>query len=89
MLLSTLASSIRLDALDNPKIAGQYSLQSHSSLQEIIAEVYEDGPSDYIRRKMESRGWTFITTEYVEEGDWGRRLSQFDYDNYCHGKHWQ
>lgn len=28
----------------------------------------EDGPSDYIRRKMESYGWTISATEYVD--DW-------------------
>ena len=36
--------------------AGQYLLQSHFILQEIMVEVYEDGPSDRIRRKMESHG---------------------------------
>jgi hypothetical protein len=29
-----------------------------SSLQAIIVEVDEDGPSDHIRREMKSHGWT-------------------------------
>jgi hypothetical protein len=40
-----------------------------SSLQEIIVEVYEDGPSDHIRREMKNHGWTISATEYVEEPD--------------------
>lgn len=44
-ILVTLVSSIRLDALDNPKIVTEaltYSLRAILSLQEIIAEVYEE-----------------------------------------------
>lgn len=62
-----------LDALDKLKIVTEAlklvdtHFRAISSLQEIIVEVYEDGPSDHIRRKMESHGWTISTTEYVEE----------------------
>lgn len=31
--------------------------------------MYEDGPSGYIRRRMESHGWAISATEYAEE--WG------------------
>ena len=53
-----------------------------SSLQEIIVEVYEDGPSDHIRRKMESHGWTISIAEYVEEEDLDRNFSDFEDDDY-------
>lgn len=55
-----------------------------SSLQEIILEVYEDGPSDHLRKRMESYGWTLSTTVYVEEEDWDRRLSDVDSDDYSY-----
>ena len=82
-LLSTTAMEIRLDNLDNPKIATEAlklvdtRFRAISSLQEIIVEVYEDGSCDHIRRRMESHGWTISTTEYVEKeeenwnGSWG------------------
>jgi hypothetical protein len=52
----------------------------------IIIEVYDDGPSDDIRRKMESHGWTLSRAKNVEEenSDWS--FSDFDYDDYyCWG----
>lgn len=82
---------LRLDDLDNPKIVTEAlklvdtRFRAISSLQEIIVEVYEDGPSDHIRRRMKSHGWTISTTEYVEEEDWGRSFSDFDYDDYGYG----
>jgi hypothetical protein len=81
-LFSTNAMELRLDALDNPKIVTDAlklvntCFRAISSLQEIIVEVYEDGPSGYIRRKMESYGWTVGATEYVEE--WGTDRSLGD-----------
>jgi hypothetical protein len=81
-LYSTNAMELWLDALDNPKIVTEALLlvntrfRAISSLQEIVVEVYEDGPSDYIRRKMESHGWTVSATEYVEE--WGTDRSLGD-----------
>jgi hypothetical protein len=81
-LYSTNAMELRLDALDNPKIVTEALMlvntrfRAISSLQEIIVEVYEDGSSDYIRRKMESHGWTVSATEYVEE--WGTDRSLGD-----------
>ena len=55
---------VRLEALDYPKIVAEglalvdARFRAISSLQEIIVEVYEDGPSDYIRREMKNHGWT-------------------------------
>ena len=91
-LYSTNAMEHRLDNLDNHKVATEalklvYAhFRAISSLQEIILEVYEDGPSDHIRRKMESHGWTITTTEDVEEDDFDRGFSDFeyDYDGYGH-----
>jgi hypothetical protein len=65
--LSTLTTSanamvLKLDALDYPKIITEAlklvdaRFRAISSLQEIIVEVCEDGPSYYIKRKMESHG---------------------------------
>jgi hypothetical protein len=83
---STNAMEVRLDALDSPKIVAEALTLVHtrfkaiSSLQDIIVEVYEDGPSDYIRREMENHGWTVVITKYVE--DWGsdRFFSDFEDD---------
>lgn len=73
--------------LDNPKVATKALklVNTHfkglSSLQEIIIEVYEDGASDYLRRELESHGWTISIAEYVEE-DFGRGLSDFEDDGH-------
>ena len=62
----------RLDSLDSPTICAKAlalvaaRFKTISSLQEIIVEVYEEGPSSDIRRKMESHGWI----EPVEEEEW-------------------
>ena len=78
---------LRLDALDNPKVVIEAlklvntHFRAISSLQEVIVEVYEDGPSDHIRRKMESHGWTISIAEYVEE-DSDRNFSDFGNDDY-------
>lgn len=86
-LYSTNAMELRLDALDNPKVVIEAlklvntHFRAISSLQEVIVEVYEDGPSDHIRRKMESHGWTISIAEYVEE-DSDRNFSDFGNDDY-------
>ena len=43
----------------------------------IVVEVYDDGPSDDIRKKMESHGWTLSRAD-MSFGD-------LDYDDYCWG----
>jgi hypothetical protein len=84
-LSSTHAMELRLDALDNPKIVTEAltlvntHFRAISSLQDIIVEVYDDGPSGYIRRTMEDHGWTVSTTEYVEE--WGSYRSFGDFED--------
>ena len=78
-LATTNAMELRLDALDHPTIVTEAlelvdtRFRAISSLQEITVEVYEDGPSDYIRRKMESHGWTINAIEHVDdiEDNWG------------------
>ncbi|KAF2184522.1 hypothetical protein K469DRAFT_579299 [Zopfia rhizophila CBS 207.26] len=84
---STNAMELRLDALDCPKVVTEAMalVNTHfraiSSLQEIIVEVYEDGPSDHIRREMKSHGWTISATEYVEESGSDRSFGDIeDYD---------
>ncbi|TVY80582.1 hypothetical protein LSUE1_G007654 [Lachnellula suecica] len=63
-LSSTHAMELRLDALDNPNIVTEAltlvntRFRAISSLQDSIVEVYDDGASGYIRRKMENHGWT-------------------------------
>ena len=91
-LYSTNAMELRLDALDNPKLVTEAlklvntHFRAISSLQQIIVEVYEDGPSDQIRRVMKSHGWTIRTTEVVEEEASDRCFSdlddpEYDYDS--------
>ncbi|TAQ88223.1 hypothetical protein B7494_g3443 [Chlorociboria aeruginascens] len=86
-LYSTNAMELRLDALDFPKIISEAlelvntRFQTISSLQEIIVEVYENGPSDYIRRKMESYGWK-ISVESDIEDDWDDDYSRDPRDDY-------
>jgi hypothetical protein len=66
---STNVMELKLDALDHLKIVAEAlalvdaSFRAISSLQGIIVEVYEDGPSNHIRRKMESHGWIINVTE--------------------------
>lgn len=74
----------RLDNLDHSRIVTEAlklvdtSFRAISSLQEITVEVYEDGPSDYIRKRMNNHGWTIRITPNVEEED----FSDLDYDEY-------
>ena len=91
--------ALKLDALDYPKIVTEAlelvntRFRAISSLQDIVVEVYEDGPSYYVRRKMEGHGWTVSATEYVEElgsdksfgdfeDDWDH---DYDYGGYDYG----
>jgi hypothetical protein len=89
---STDAMVLKLDALDYPKIITEAlklvdaRFRAISSLQEINVEVYEDGLSDYIRRKMESHGWTVSAIEYVEE--WGSDRSLGDFEDDWHWDHY-
>ena len=86
---TTNVMELKLDALDNLKITGEAlslvntHFRTIPSLQEIIVEVYADGPCDHARRLMESHGWTVRIVEYVES-DWERDSNDFDcdYDRY-------
>jgi len=90
-LYSTHDAELRLDRLDNYKVANEVlelinsRFKAISSLQDIILNVFFDGPSDHIRGRMKSHGWTISTTEYEEEeeDDWNRSLS--DFDDYDYG----
>ena len=83
---STHAMELRLDALDNPNIVTEAlslvntRFRAISSLQNIIVEVYDDGPSGYIRRKMENHGWVVSTIEYAQEWGSDRSLDDFEDD---------
>ncbi|KAH6652794.1 hypothetical protein BKA67DRAFT_301437 [Truncatella angustata] len=86
-LWSSNAMELKLDALDYPKIVNEALKLADShfrgipSLQEIIVELYEDGPNDHIRRQMKSYGWTIRTTENVEEEEWDRNWSDAGFDD--------
>lgn len=57
------------------------SLPDHDSgnpMLSIVVEVYEDGPNDDVRRKMESHGWILDAAENVEEDD--RSFGEIDDD---------
>ncbi|KAG9234216.1 hypothetical protein BJ875DRAFT_510180 [Amylocarpus encephaloides] len=81
---STNTMVLKLDALDYPKIVIEAltlvnsRFRAISSLQDIVVEVYENSLSEYLRRAMESHGWTVSEIEYVE--DWGSDRSSWDYD---------
>ncbi|KAM7212527.1 hypothetical protein V8F06_012108 [Rhypophila decipiens] len=84
-LYSTALMENRLDSLDNYKLVTEALMmvddrfRASSSLQEIIVDVYEDGPSDYIRQEMRARGWRICS---IIEEDWSRSLSDLDDDEY-------
>ncbi|MCJ1402140.1 hypothetical protein MMC11_005359 [Xylographa trunciseda] len=91
-LQSTNTMELKLDALDHPKIVAKAMalvnarFRAISTLQEIIVEVCEDGPNDYIRREMKGHGWTIRVIEDVEESGSDRSFGnseEFDhgYDN--------
>ena len=87
-LYSTYAMEFRLDNLEHHTVVNEAlklvdnHFRAIPSLQEIVLEVYEDGPSGHIRGKMKSHRWTLSTTENVEEEDWGRDFSDFGGDDY-------
>ncbi|KAH7418464.1 hypothetical protein BKA64DRAFT_654451 [Cadophora sp. MPI-SDFR-AT-0126] len=82
---STTTVLLKLDALDYPKIVIEAlalvntQLRANPSLQDIVVEVYENGPSGYVKREMESRGWTIKEIEDFEE-EWGSERS-YGYDD--------
>ncbi|KAH7086112.1 hypothetical protein BKA63DRAFT_560723 [Paraphoma chrysanthemicola] len=87
-LYSTNSMELRLDALDTPKIFGEAlelvdnCFRVSSSLQDIILEVYEDGPCDQLRKEMKNCGWRISATEYEQEtaSDWSfGDLEYFDH----------
>jgi hypothetical protein len=88
-LYGTNAMLLKLDALDYPKIITEAlrlvdtRFRAISTLQEVIVEIYEDGPSGYIRREMESHGWTISVTFGAFEDDWSYDYGYgySDYDN--------
>jgi len=85
-LSSTRDMELRLDELDSPKIVAEAltlvntRFRAISSLQDIIVEVYDDGPSGYIRKEKENHGWIVSTTEYVEEWDSDMSFGGFEDD---------
>lgn len=91
-LYSTDAMELRLDNLEHHTVVDEAlklvdnHFRAIPSLQEIVLEVYEDGPSGHIRERMKSHGWTLHTTENVEEEeDWGREFSDLDDVDYGYG----
>jgi hypothetical protein len=78
----------RLDNLDHHSVATEAlnlvstHFRAIPSLPEIILEVYEDGPSGYLRSQMESYGWILSKHTFVEEEQWDSRFSDFGFDDY-------
>jgi len=87
-LHSTSAMEATLDNSDNNIVANEAlkTVDTHfrtiPSLKEIVLDVYEDGPSGYIRERMKSHGWTLRTIANVEEEDWGEDWRDMDDDDY-------
>jgi hypothetical protein len=73
---STNAIEYQLDSFDSPKICAKALalVDAHFreilSLREVVIEVYGEGPSSDIRRKMESQGWKLNVVEPAEEEEW-------------------
>lgn len=97
-LYSTSAMEFRLVALDYPKIVSEAlklvdtRFRAISSLQEIVVEVYEDGPSDHLRREMKTLGWNISATPHVEESvsDWSFVYDEeYDFQYYDDGYDFQ
>ncbi|CAO2655007.1 Nn.00g117400.m01.CDS01 [Neocucurbitaria sp. VM-36] len=87
-LYSTNAMELRLDAIEHPKIVSEALRLADTyfraivSLQDIMLEVYEDGPSAHIRKEMKSHGWTIIVAENLEETGSNRSFAfSDDYDH--------
>ncbi|KAJ5472011.1 hypothetical protein N7539_008580 [Penicillium diatomitis] len=59
--------------------AGCCALQNN--LISPVVEVYEEGPSSDIRRKMESHGWILNVVEPVEEEEWNDDRSWDDVED--------
>ncbi|RYP70490.1 hypothetical protein DL771_005427 [Monosporascus sp. 5C6A] len=90
-LYSTNAMELTLDAIDDPKVVTEAlklvdtQFRTISSLQDIIVELYEDGPNDHIRSEMESYGWTLSTNENMEEEEFDRSWSDGEFEDYGYG----
>lgn len=75
-LHSTNEMEFQIDESDNHNVAREALglldalFRVGSSMQVITLMVYKDGPSDYIRRRMETLDWTFTFSEYDEEEFW-------------------
>lgn len=73
-----------LAALGNPKIVNEAlelvntHFRTISSLQEIFVEVYFGCPSDHIRRKFESHGWTI---RIIEDYDFDSPSSNYKWSD--------
>lgn len=76
-LYSTSAMELRLDNLDHYAVATEAlelvntRFRAIQSLQDIILNVYDDGPSGHIRARMKGHGWTISIREYEADDDFG------------------
>ncbi|KAI1349188.1 hypothetical protein F5Y01DRAFT_191909 [Xylaria sp. FL0043] len=84
---STRTMELSLRDLDNHDAANEAlelvdtQFKAIPSLREVILEADEVAPSDHIRQRMESYGWTIDPVQHVEE-DSGESLNSFDEDDY-------
>ncbi|KAJ6105287.1 hypothetical protein N7523_010097 [Penicillium sp. IBT 18751x] len=73
---STNAMEYRLYSFDSPRLCDKAlalvgaRFRAIPSLQEVVIEIYEEGPGSIIRRKMESQGWKLIVVEPAEDEEW-------------------
>ena len=84
---STNTMENRLVSFDSPSICARAlaliaaCFRAISSLQEIVVEVYEEGLSSDIRKKMESHGWILKVVEPVEVEEWDVDRSWDDFED--------
>lgn len=84
---TTYFMEIQLDSVGSPTICGRTLslIADHFRviilLQEIVMEVYDNDLNSYIRKKMQSHGWTLKVVESVQEEDWDSNRIQDEIEN--------
>jgi hypothetical protein len=91
LLYTSAEMESRLDAADSPRAADEaltlvdVRFKAIPSLKEVIVNLYDEPPSDYLRKKIHKCGWTIKVTA-MEESD-GVGFSDDD-DDYMDFEDW-
>lgn len=84
-LETTHAMQVAIDTLDSPRAAAEMlalvdaRFKAISSLKEVIVNVYDEPPSDYLRKMIHDYGWTIKVTKLeVEESGVDGLFDEYD-----------